>query len=199
MKDMFVALGRHRHRRQTPGNVPHMEAVFGGSPQNIGMQARASAACRRSPTTAAIIENSIVFTFTSVFPDNPQTVCEVMAQEVAHSYGLDHEMLASDPMTYLQLQRQAHVQGPDGVVRRVLEPRRAASVARRAAQNQNSVQLLNAAPRPGRSRRADAADHVAAGRRRRSPPGFAVDGDGDGQRRGHAGRRSRSTTDRRHR
>jgi hypothetical protein len=25
-----------------------------------------------------------------------------MAQEVAHSYGLDHEMLASDPMTYLQ-------------------------------------------------------------------------------------------------
>jgi hypothetical protein len=25
-----------------------------------------------------------------------------MSQEVAHSYGLDHEMLASDPMTYLQ-------------------------------------------------------------------------------------------------
>jgi len=25
-----------------------------------------------------------------------------MAQEVAHSYGLDHELLASDPMTYLQ-------------------------------------------------------------------------------------------------
>jgi hypothetical protein len=57
-----------------------------------------------SPFTddCGIIENSIVFTFTDVFPDDAQTVCEVMSQEVAHSYGLDHEMLASDPMTYLQ-------------------------------------------------------------------------------------------------
>jgi hypothetical protein len=83
-----------------PGNVPHIEAVFGGSPQNIGMQAGVGGV---SPFTqnCAVIENSIVFTFTNVFPDNPQTICEVMAQEVAHSFGLDHQMLASDPMTYL--------------------------------------------------------------------------------------------------
>jgi RNase P/RNase MRP subunit p29 len=31
----------------------------------------------------------------------PREACEVMAQEVAHSYGLDHQLLASDPMTYL--------------------------------------------------------------------------------------------------
>src|SRR5262249_52971328 len=42
-----------------------------------------------------------VFTFTDVLPDDAQTVCEVMAQEIAHSFGLDHEMLPSDPMTYL--------------------------------------------------------------------------------------------------
>lgn len=83
-----------------PGNVPHIEAVFGGSPQNIGMQAGVGGV---SPFTqdCGVIENSIVFTFTNVFPDNPQTICEVMAQEVAHSFGLDHQMLASDPMTYL--------------------------------------------------------------------------------------------------
>jgi uncharacterized protein (TIGR03382 family) len=34
-------------------------------------------------------------------PDDPQIVCEIMAQEIAHSFGLDHEMLPSDPMTYL--------------------------------------------------------------------------------------------------
>jgi len=42
-----------------------------------------------------------VFTFTDVLPDDAQTMCEVMSQEIAHSYGLDHQMLASDPMTYL--------------------------------------------------------------------------------------------------
>jgi uncharacterized protein (TIGR03382 family) len=31
----------------------------------------------------------------------PREACEVMAQEVAHSYGLDHQLTASDPMTYL--------------------------------------------------------------------------------------------------
>jgi uncharacterized protein (TIGR03382 family) len=84
-----------------PGNVPHMEAVFGGSPQDIGMPSGVGGV---SPftTDCGIIENSIVFTFTDVFPDDARTVCEVMSQEVAHSYGLDHELLASDPMTYLQ-------------------------------------------------------------------------------------------------
>jgi MYXO-CTERM domain-containing protein len=32
---------------------------------------------------------------------NSRLICEIMAQEIAHSYGLDHELLASDPMTYL--------------------------------------------------------------------------------------------------
>jgi MYXO-CTERM domain-containing protein len=57
-----------------------------------------------SPFTldCSIIENSIVFTFTGAFQMTPREACEIMAQEVAHSYGLDHELLASDPMTYLQ-------------------------------------------------------------------------------------------------
>jgi len=85
---------------QDPGNAPHIEAVFGGSPGDIGMQSGVGGV---SPFTddCGIIESSIVFTFTDVFPDDPQLICEVMSQEVAHSYGLDHEMLASDPMTYL--------------------------------------------------------------------------------------------------
>jgi uncharacterized protein (TIGR03382 family) len=123
-----------------PGNVPHMEAVFGGSPQDIGMPSGVGGV---SPftTDCGIIENSIVFTFTDVFPDDARTVCEVMSQEVAHSYGLDHELLASDPMTYLQYngdrefrdqtvscgEYSARQCGIDGSVCRA---------------NQNSVQLL---------------------------------------------------------
>ncbi len=83
-----------------PGQTPHMEAVFGGSPGLLGMP---NGVAGVSPFTqdCATIENSIVFTFTNVIPADPRLACEIMAQEVAHSYGLDHELLASDPMTYL--------------------------------------------------------------------------------------------------
>ncbi len=83
-----------------PGTVPHIEAVFGGSPGQLGMPANVAGV---SPftTDCSIIENSIVFTFVNVIPQDARLACEIMAQEVAHSYGLDHELLASDPMTYL--------------------------------------------------------------------------------------------------
>lgn len=84
-----------------PGNVPHMLAVFGGTPQQVGLPANVGGV---SPftTTCDIIENSVVFTFSAALPNQARLNCEIMAQEVAHSYGLDHELLASDPMTYLQ-------------------------------------------------------------------------------------------------
>jgi len=83
-----------------PGSVPHIEAVFGGSPTQFGLGTNVGGL---SPftTDCAIIENSIVFAFTQVIAPNARTVCEIMAQEVAHSFGLDHELLARDPMTYL--------------------------------------------------------------------------------------------------
>lgn len=85
---------------EDPGATPHIEAVFGGSPGDIGLPDDVAGV---SPftTDCAIIEGSIAFAFTDVLPDDPQTVCEVIGQEIAHSFGLDHEMLASDPMTYL--------------------------------------------------------------------------------------------------
>jgi hypothetical protein len=83
-----------------PGDVPHIEAMFGGSPADVGLPDNVAGV---SPFTSdcSIIENSIVFVFTDILPDDARTVCEVIAQEIAHSYGLDHEMLPSDPMTYL--------------------------------------------------------------------------------------------------
>ncbi len=83
-----------------PGEVPHLEAVFGGHPNDVGLPDNVAGV---SPftTDCSIIESSIVFTFTDVLPDDPRLMCEVMAQEIAHSYGLDHQLLPSDPMTYL--------------------------------------------------------------------------------------------------
>ncbi len=84
-----------------PGNVPHIEAVFGGSPGQLGLPAGVAGV---SPftTDCSVIENSIVYTFTDVIPADARLACEIQAQEVAHSFGLDHQLLASDPMTYLQ-------------------------------------------------------------------------------------------------
>ena len=83
-----------------PGATPHIEAVFGGHPTDVGLPAEVAGV---SPftTDCSIVESSIVFTFTDVLPDDSQVMCEVMAQEIAHSYGLDHQMTPSDPMTYL--------------------------------------------------------------------------------------------------
>jgi hypothetical protein len=83
-----------------PGSVPHIEAVFGGHPYDVGLPDNVAGV---SPftTDCAIIERSIVFTFTDVVEDDAQLMCEIMAQEIAHSFGLDHEMLPEDPMTYL--------------------------------------------------------------------------------------------------
>jgi uncharacterized protein (TIGR03382 family) len=123
-----------------PGNVPHMEAVFGGYPQNIGMPSGVGGV---SPFTqdCAVIEHSIVFTFTEVFPEDPQTICEVMSQEVAHSYGLDHELLASDPMTYLNYNGNRTFK--DQLVSCGEFSARACGIGGSVCRNkQNSVQLL---------------------------------------------------------
>jgi len=124
-----------------PGNVPHIEAVFTGSPSSIGMGSGVGGV---SPFTqdCGIIENSIVFTFTNAFGNDAQTLCEVMAQEVAHSYGLDHEMLASDPMTYLNYTGKRTFK--DMTVSCGEYSNRQCGIGGSVCRpNQNSVQLLN--------------------------------------------------------
>ena len=83
-----------------PGDMPHIEAVFGGSLSSLGLSGNFSGVSPFS-SSCKVIENSIVFTFTDVIPQKAQVACEIMAQEIAHSYGLDHQLLAADPMSYL--------------------------------------------------------------------------------------------------
>ena len=83
-----------------PGTAPHVESVVAGSPGDIGLPNNVGGV---SPFTVncSIISNPIVFTFAAALPNDPQLVCEIVAQEVSHSFGLDHEFLCEDPMTYL--------------------------------------------------------------------------------------------------
>jgi uncharacterized protein (TIGR03382 family) len=83
-----------------PGATPHIEALFARAAADVGMTTNVGGI---SPFSAncSVIESSIVFAFTDNLPKQPRVICEVMSQEIAHSYGLDHELVASDPMTYL--------------------------------------------------------------------------------------------------
>src|SRR3569623_460892 len=150
---------------------------FGGTPDIGGLPSNVGGV---SPftTDCSIIENSIVFTFTGAIPNiTSRQACEIMAQEVAHSYGLDHELLASDPMTYLSYSGNRAFQ--DQAVSCGEYSARACGINGSTCRaNQDSVQLLLA-------RVGTAGDQVAPTLSWTSPsdgetvmPGFAVDATG---------------------
>jgi len=124
-----------------PGNVPHIEAIFGGTATLVGLPANIAGV---SPfaTDCSIIEDSIVFEFTgAVHSITSREACEIMAQEVAHSYGLDHELLASDPMTYLSYNGDRAFQDKN-VSCGEYQPRPCGIAGSACRPDQNSVQLL---------------------------------------------------------
>jgi MYXO-CTERM domain-containing protein len=80
-----------------PGNTPHDEAVVCGD----GAMAGFAGAGGVAPFSCGVIPNAITFTFADTLGNNPQLLAEVIGQEAAHAWGLDHEYLCADPMTYL--------------------------------------------------------------------------------------------------
>ena len=80
-----------------------------------------------------------MFAFTDNIPSDPQTVCEVMSQEIGHAYGLDHELLAADPMTYLAFTGKRTFQDADASCgEKTARPCGPGSTACRAQQNSRS-------------------------------------------------------------
>lgn len=80
-----------------PGDQPHFETMVAGDPEDVGQPENVGGV---SPFTCGVIENAITFDFANLWTDMRQ-LCEVVAQETAHAFGLDHEYLCTDPMTYL--------------------------------------------------------------------------------------------------
>ncbi len=85
---------------EDPGSTPHVEVHIGGSPASIGFGSNIGGVAPMA-LDCSVVERSIVFVFPNSLGNRPQSVCEVVGQEVGHSYGLDHELEPSDPMTYL--------------------------------------------------------------------------------------------------
>ena len=100
-----------------PGATEHMEAmVAGGSACEVSNDPQCSQILGFAPATCGYIPRSISYTFANNGYFNSNTVneiCATIGQEAAHTWGLDHEYLASDPMTYLPYSGRRHFQNMD--------------------------------------------------------------------------------------
>ncbi|MEM7160016.1 MAG: Ig-like domain-containing protein [Myxococcota bacterium] len=80
-----------------PSPAPHDEAIVCGSGNTAGWGGAGGVA----PFTCGVIDKSITFTFPESLGGHPRTIAEVIAQEAAHAWGLEHEYKCEDPMSYL--------------------------------------------------------------------------------------------------
>lgn len=80
-----------------PGQAEHAEALVAGTAVEAGFLGAGGVA----PFTCGFIDNAITFTFASNY-ENMRTICNVVGQESAHAFGLDHELECMDPLTYLR-------------------------------------------------------------------------------------------------
>jgi MYXO-CTERM domain-containing protein len=81
-----------------PGNVPHFEEIIGGTPDQLRSDIPNAGGV--APFNCDEVPNGISFTFDVYGPD-PDALCWTVAQETAHTFGLEHEYLQKDPMTYV--------------------------------------------------------------------------------------------------
>ncbi|MBA2539525.1 MAG: Ig-like domain-containing protein [Deltaproteobacteria bacterium] len=79
-----------------PGSAAHYEIMVGGTPGQLGFDSNTGGV---SPATCGEIPSSLVFVF-DVWGTNVNDICSTAAQEIAHSWALDHVTEPSDPMTY---------------------------------------------------------------------------------------------------
>lgn len=81
-----------------PGNVSHREHMVAGVPTQLGFS---NGVAGVSPFTCGSIPNSISFTFANAIGDDIHELCWTAAQEIAHGFGLDHEVNPPDAMSYI--------------------------------------------------------------------------------------------------
>ena len=85
---------------QDPGaSTPHFELVVGGNSTDVGVDG-AGGVAPFIPCDGQLQDNVISYVFASETQDLDY-LCWAAAQETSHVFGLDHEMEATDPMTYL--------------------------------------------------------------------------------------------------
>lgn len=84
-----------------PGTEPHFEVMVGGSDTQLHPELSAGGVAPYISCNAQQ-PNGLSFVFPTTTPDL-EYLCGAVVQEAMHVWGLDHELDAKDPMTYLEL------------------------------------------------------------------------------------------------
>lgn len=85
---------------QRPTSDEFVLVAVGGRPGDIGEKNKRIGGL--APFSGGVIPRPVVFAFAQQLGHKAQTVCETIGMEVAHAYGLDHQYLCSDVMSYLK-------------------------------------------------------------------------------------------------
>jgi hypothetical protein len=83
-----------------PADDNFLMVVVGGKPTDLGIKDSHHVA-GLAPFHGGVIPRAIVYAFAATSNNDVQQTCETIGMEVAHAYGLDHEYLCKDVMTYL--------------------------------------------------------------------------------------------------
>jgi len=89
-----------------PGQTPHMEVMVAGLASQMGLPLGvggvADFPCSSIGQCQSFISNALVFDYAneSFYAGQPLSICATAAQEIAHTWALDHVVDATDPMTY---------------------------------------------------------------------------------------------------
>jgi len=73
--------------------------AVGGKPADIGIKDKRIGGL--APFNGDVIPIPVVFAFSTALNNDVRAICETIAMEVAHAYGLDHGFECKDVMTYL--------------------------------------------------------------------------------------------------
>lgn len=87
---------------EDPGTAPHFEVMIGGRATQLNSQLQGAGGVAPFIDCATTENNIISFVFSDEVNDL-EFLCGAVAQESSHVWGLDHELDAKDPMTYLDL------------------------------------------------------------------------------------------------
>lgn len=82
-----------------PASQDYILVAVGGVPRDIGIKNHDITGL--APFNGGVIPRAVVYAFAARSGNDVRAVCETVAMEVAHAYGLDHEYLCKDNMTYL--------------------------------------------------------------------------------------------------
>lgn len=98
VKETFAPFNIEITDIQPPSTESYFMNIVGGSGRNLREDLANAGGV--APFDCGEIPNAITYTF-DVYGPKPLDLCWTASQEIAHAFGLDHEFLAKDPMTYI--------------------------------------------------------------------------------------------------